>query len=86
MTREEAIQKIQNDLKLHHDYLSGDYRKALRIAIEALQQPEVIRCKDCKYRNEYQFPPKYDIKNYCEKHEKVTSVENFCSWAERKEE
>ena len=40
MTREEAIQMIQNDMRLHHDYLSGDYRKALRLAIEALQQPE----------------------------------------------
>lgn len=47
MTREEAIQKIQNDLRLHHDDLSGDYRKALRIAIEALQQPEIVRCREC---------------------------------------
>ena len=38
MTREEAMQMIQNDLKLHHDYLSGDYRKALHMAIEALSR------------------------------------------------
>ena len=23
-------------------------------------EPEIIRCKDCKWRNVYQFPPKYD--------------------------
>ena len=45
---------------------------------------EVIRCRDCEYRKEYKFPPKYDTKDYCEEHEKFTSVENFCSWAERK--
>ena len=37
MTREEAIKMIQDDMRLHHDNLSGKYRKALRMAIEALQ-------------------------------------------------
>ena len=39
MTREEAIKMIQDDMRLHHDYLSGEYRKALRMAIEALTKP-----------------------------------------------
>ena len=47
MTREEAAEMIKNDMRLHHDYLSGEYRKALRMAISALEQPEIIRCKDC---------------------------------------
>lgn len=36
MTREEAIKLIQDDIRLHHDYLSGKYRKALNMAIESL--------------------------------------------------
>ena len=45
---------------------------------------ELIRCKDCAYKNKYKFPPKYDEKYYCEKHEKVVDEACFCSWAERK--
>ena len=48
MTREEAIKMIQDDIRIHHDALSGKYRKALRIAIEALEQPEIVQCKDCR--------------------------------------
>lgn len=36
MTNEEAIKMIKDDVRLHHDHLSGKYRKALRMAIEAL--------------------------------------------------
>jgi len=37
MTNQEAINMIRNDMKLHHDYLSGTYRKALNMAISALE-------------------------------------------------
>lgn len=47
-------------------------------------QPEIIRCKDCKFKNHYQFPPKYDKKGYCEKHEKIINEIDYCSWAERR--
>ena len=40
MTREEAVKKIQDDIYLHHDYLSGEYRKALKLAMTVLEQPE----------------------------------------------
>ena len=48
MTREEAIKMIQDDMRLHHDYLSGKYRKALRMAIEALQGD--MYCPNCGVR------------------------------------
>lgn len=48
MTREEAAKMIKDDIRLHHDDLSGKYRHALNIAIEALQQPEIIRCEERK--------------------------------------
>lgn len=46
MTNAEAIKMIQNDIKLHHDYLSGEYRKALRMAIKALEAQEWIPCSE----------------------------------------
>lgn len=54
--------------------------------IEALPsaEAEIIHCKDCKWRNVYQFPPKYDERDYCDKHEKTVSADGFCSWAERR--
>ena len=46
MTNAEAIEMIQNDIKLHHDYLSGKYRKALKKAIKALEAQEWILCSE----------------------------------------
>ena len=40
MTNNEAIAMIRNDMKLHHDSLSGKYRKALKMAINALEKRE----------------------------------------------
>ena len=52
MTREEA----QISLAKLKRYMSGGgvvdrkANEALDMAIKALEQPEIIRCKDCKYR------------------------------------
>lgn len=76
MTREEAIGMIKDDMRLHHDYLSGEYRKALKLAISALTQPEIIRCKDCKHLFE---------DNGCPLRTWWTHTEDdFCSYAERR--
>lgn len=40
MNNQEAAEMIRDDMKLHHDYLSGTYRKALNMAISALQAQE----------------------------------------------
>ena len=47
---------------------------------------EIVRCKDCKYKNVYRFPPKYDERDYCVKHGKTVDVADFCCWAERRSE
>lgn len=47
MTKEEAAKMIRDDMKKHHDYLSGTYRQALNMAIKALEQPE---CEDAVSR------------------------------------
>lgn len=51
MTRQEAIAMIEDDKKRHHDELSGRYRAALTMAIEALQQ-QTAKCDNCKYSEE----------------------------------
>ena len=64
MTNQEAAEMIRNDMKLHHDYLSGTYRKALNMAISALEkqipkEPAVMIdtwiCPSCNNGIEYQF-------------------------------
>lgn len=57
---------------------------ALGYKHEKTAQPEIIRCKDCKYKKVYCFPPKYYERDYCVKHEKTVDVADFCSWAERR--
>lgn len=44
MTRKEAIEDIQKNIL---PVVGG---KSLRMAIKALEQPEIIRCKDCAKR------------------------------------
>ena len=52
MTNQEAAEMIRNDMKLHHDYLSGQYRKALNMAIDALlkEQEETISKREAEQR------------------------------------
>ena len=54
------------------------------MAIEALKQPEIIRCKDCRYNAEL---AEY-IKDYygCDYHEHIVSADGFCDNAKRREE
>lgn len=43
MTREEAAQIIEN-MPISHEC-----REFFGLALEALRQPEIVRCKDCKH-------------------------------------
>ena len=43
MTKAEAAKMIREDMRLHHDYLSGTYRKALKMAVKALEQNSINR-------------------------------------------
>lgn len=45
MTREEAIK----ELEFRSQITGGTFRKALNMAIKALQEPEIVHCNDCKY-------------------------------------
>lgn len=49
MTRQEAIDIIKvAQAEVEWEY-PLDYMVAFRKAVEALSEPEIIRCKDCKY-------------------------------------
>lgn len=50
MTREQAINLLDNLIGMVEDNQENDYDSALRTAIEALEQPEIIYCKDCKHK------------------------------------
>ena len=90
MTREEAAEQIYG-LILSADDEEGpcifsDQIEALETAIEVLKQPEIIRCKDCKYCDDYGMG-----EYYCES-EDIVPVGNyvepygFCNFARRREE
>lgn len=55
MTKEEAIEIIRMAIaKIEWEY-PMDYAVAFDMAIEALSQPEIVRCKDCKHRLECDY-------------------------------
>ena len=88
MTREEAIQELQEDKALyetdicHADDGSPDGRliKALDMAIEALS---IVRCKDCYHYDKGENES--ESWQYCRFLRHNTSDDEFCSWAERRE-
>lgn len=74
MTRKEAIKLIKDDMRLHHDYLSGEYRKALNMAISALEQPERKKGKwEKTYRNGFGT-----LIGRCGVCGRTQTVDNFC--------
>lgn len=50
MTREEARASIKKHLDLMYPYNTP--KDVLKVAYEALEQPQIVRCKDCAYRND----------------------------------
>lgn len=84
MTRQEAIAMIEDDKKRHHDELSGRYRAALTMAIEALQQEEIIHCEDCKHWHEWE-----NGTGSCHRSDIMwvgSDYYDYCSFAERKDQ
>ena len=79
MTREKAIIDL-NALKfiLDNDQYTDEIEEALDTAIPALQQPEIIRCKDCT---------RFEKKRGCNLVEglNIAKPDSFCSYAERRE-
>ena len=75
MTREETIATLKAN---YPDACFEQLRDAVDTAISVLKQPEIIRCKDCKYRG---------VGDYCVYGTRlawVTKSNDFCSKAERR--
>lgn len=47
MDKQEAIELLECEVE---DNNYSDYHMAMRMAIDALRAPEIIRCKDCKHK------------------------------------
>lgn len=82
MTREEAIEILKAN---YPDACFGQLRDAVDTAITALKQPEIIRCKDCKWRVEH-----YDTDGnapywICKNWYGGTDADGFCYEGERRE-
>lgn len=58
------------------------------VCINKEKLQEVIRCKDCKFsvKDEYNIFHGSEISNRCIAMGAVVSPDDYCSWAERKEE
>lgn len=92
INRQDAINALERkkDKNAKGD-IGGFYNKIIQNHIDALMQlpsaePKIIKCKDCNHKNRYRFPPQYEERDYCEKHEKVVREDCYCSWAERKQD
>ena len=87
ITKQEAIDLLDNLIGMIEDNHGSDYDSAIRMAIDVLKnQPEIIRCKDCKHRvyTEDGESNPHDI--VCHYHMSDGFDEtDFCSYAERKE-
>ena len=78
MTREEAKREI---LFAKREVMADSWiDKAYDMAIKALQQPEVMRCQDCKFTDGER--PIADGRYWCVLH---SSFMYFCSDAERRD-
>lgn len=93
MRTKEAIETLEAN---YPDACYEQLRDAVDVAISALKQPEIIRCKDCRHRivNDHYGEKGYlNIKGYCEldtgdPFELGRNAENddwFCADAERKD-
>lgn len=96
MNREKAKQILESWLlrsKGREDrlgYIEGWFYKedieAFNMAIEALSEPTLVRCKDCKFRDESQRVMNFDGKEIhceCECIGGYMLEDDFCSYGER---
>ncbi len=84
MSDVEILSELRSKYSCFNEYEEPVYH-ALSEAIKALAEPEIIRCRDCKYASPN---AKYGCKAYhfklYETHE--MNADDFCSHAERRED
>lgn len=85
MDRNEAIEHLKVVLKT----CDVQDEEAVEMAIKALEQPEIIRCKECKYWKEkplYTYCGKMYGMGILDVLDYATEENDFCSMAERRGE
>lgn len=88
MTNENAINILRHLSPPRTSKAAFDaFKQAIEMAIEALEQPEIIYCGDCKYKDDgidedgVPFLKCLHGRSYG-----GTRINDFCSWAEKREE
>lgn len=80
MTLNEIIMQLV--LLEEHPAMPKGFQPTFQKVIESISEmPEIIRCKDCKYFGENDFPF-----TLCHRNSEAVEANDFCSQAERKEE
>lgn len=77
MTKQDAIETIRMVIAQVEWEYPMNYTAAFEMAVEALSQPEIIRCKDCKH---------YDGDGTCMKIGIAFLTDDwFCAYGERRD-
>ena len=86
MTNENAINILRHLSLPRTSKTSFDaFRQAIEMAIEALKEPLIIRCKDCKHHWTHKCMDSMPIER-CDLEQTFYDAEvDYCSLAERKE-
>ena len=82
MTREEAIKSLASMRSMDVvSWVASDMRKeAMRMAIEALKQPEILHCKDCKFNQNEDGTTACDFHNFW-----CAYDDGYCNFGQRRE-
>ena len=98
MTNENAINVLRHLIPPRTSKAAFDaFRHAIELAIEALEEPKIIRCKDCKYWIPYDwmFSEMWQSENMadyseneigCNYYDMAMKANDFCSRAVRRTE
>ena len=79
MDRKEAIELIKRHMIIHQigKYPHIKLGEALSLAIEALREPEIVHCKDCRHWDKEIM--------YCNHTGMQIEPDGYCVYGERKE-
>ena len=83
MDRKEAIERIKRHMIVHQigSYPHIKLAEALNMAIAALQEPEIVRCKDCKHWiDDY---PYSNIVKKCELAGYMVGEKGYCVYGQK---
>lgn len=86
MTNENAINILRHLSPPRTTKAAFDaFRQAIDMAIEALKEPKIIRCKDCKHHWTHKCMDSMSIEK-CDLEQTFYDAEvDYCSFAERRE-